>query len=242
MRALYLQEIPSEDKIELKGDELHHLIQVVRVKAGEELLLLNGRGMRVLGRIEAVGKKNLLLQVLKRDLDSKTSPYDLALVVPKKEALELCLKQATELGFGRIYLVRGHYSQIKIPDSDRLMKILISGLEQSNAAYLPEVLEVKLTEINWGEYGRVLWLDSQSSENKNKSHHSIDKNLLVVGPEAGFSPEEREILSAINNLEQVNLPTPILRSPTAVATGAGLLLERLLDKKRYETLESTRIK
>ena len=241
MRALYLEEIPSEDSIELKGDVIHHLL-VVRVQAGEEILLLDGKGARVQTVVDAVGKKSLRLKMKNRDRLLRESPYDLVLVIPKKEALELCLKEATELGFGKIYLVRGEYSQIKVPDSDRLQKILISALEQSNAPYLPEVEEANLSEIPWAEYETATWLDSQSSVASAQSGASVKKMILIVGPEAGFSPAERDFFLNLTNLEQVHLPTPILRSPTALAAGAGLLLQRLLDKKRYEILGQERKK
>ncbi len=238
MRALYLEEIPEGESIELHGDLIHHLVSVVRIQTKEEILLLDGKGLKVSGVIESVSKKNLRIKVIKRETVSRDLNYDLALVVPKKDALELCLKEATELGFSRIYLVRGEYSQIKIPEEDRVKKLLVSALEQSNAAYLPEIQEAGLKDIRWDEYQRILWLDSQSSSGDEPSKTATGRDVLVVGPEAGFSPEERSLLLERKNLERIHLPTPILRTPTAVATGAGLLLQRLLDKKSYEILGS----
>jgi RsmE family RNA methyltransferase len=55
------------------------------------------------------------------------------------------------------------------------------------------------------------------------------KKLLIVGPEGGFSPSESQWLHQIKNVRVLQLPTGILRTPTAVATGAGIILESLLD-------------
>lgn len=242
MRALYLEKLPSGDHCELQGDVLHHLTQVVRIKADDELLLLDGKGNKIFGKVEAVSKKTLMLAITHRETLTQESTYDLALVVPKKDALELCLKEATELGFATIYLVRGDYSQMKIPDHDRIKNLLVSALEQSNSAFLPQIQEVSLSGISWNEYQKVLWLDSQSSISEESSVTGSGKDILLVGPEAGFSPDERSYLLEVKNLERVHLPTPIMRTPTAVAAGAGLLLQRLLDKKRYETLGKERAK
>jgi 16S rRNA (uracil1498-N3)-methyltransferase len=242
MRALYREKLPEEEQCELQGDALHHLVHVVRIQEGEEILLLDGKGNKVYGKVGAVGKKGFRFISKRRETDSQVLNYDLALIIPKKEALELCLRQATELGFEKIYLIRGDYSQIKVPDPERMEKLLISALEQSNSAFLPQLQETDLRSIEWDDYQSVLWLDSQSSTSEKKIAAKSDKMILLVGPEAGFSQDERTYLLGIKNLERVHLPTPILRTPTALATGTGLLLQRLLDKKRYETLGSERDK
>lgn len=228
MRAHYFSGLEIQERYSLRDDSLHHLVHVIRIEVGEKLLLLNGRGLKVFTTVEAISKKELILGYIQHEQVDREYSFDLALGMPKREALELCLKEATELGFRRIYLVRSDYSQMRAPEGERLQKLLISALEQSNAPFFPECIEANWSNIPWSEFSQVLVLDSQRKEGASRLKTGIKGQLLVVGPEGGFSDGESAQWQALDNVKIVNLPTPILRTPTAVATGAGMMLENLL--------------
>lgn len=229
MRASFDPDLILQDSYVITHDRHHHLVNVIRIERGDELLLLNGKGLQVLTSVESISKRELRLKFVSEKQGASASSMDLALGIPKKDALELSLKQATELGFRKIYLVRSKYSQVRVPEADRLSSILVSALEQSNASYLPLIEEVSWEEIPWDNYDSSLMLDSQSQKRQKTDQKAEALSLLVVGPEGGFSPEEISYLHARPRMEVVTLPTPILRTPTALATGAGILLGRLLD-------------
>lgn len=229
MRASFQKNLILQDLYQIKGDAAHHLINVVRIELNEEILLLNGDGLRVKTKVTMLGKKELALTKIDHQVVVRNYKMDLALGIPKKEALELSLKQAVELGFYRIYLVRSQYSQTRLPEADRLENLLVSALEQSNSGFLPELISTDWDEIPTQDYSEILMMDSQSQAKKTKPLLSTDKRLLVVGPEGGFSPDELTKLHAWPKLRILNLPTPILRTPTAVAVGAGIILGTLLD-------------
>jgi len=228
MRASWDPELSVQDRYSVSGTRHHHLVNVVRLEAGEELLLLNGKGLRVLTRVEAISKKELHLTFCSFDYSEENHLMDLALGIPKKEALELCLKQATELGFRRIFFVRSEFAQSKWPDADRIQNVLVSALEQSNSHFLPVITVTDWTGLPWTDYSHILMLDSQSKNCQNVDQTPGPKALLIVGPEGGFSQAESAELHARSDIEIIKLPTPILRTPTAVAAGAGILLGRLL--------------
>lgn len=229
MRAHWIKDLAIEDSYVLKDDAFHHLVHVVRLEANDELLLLNGKGLLVTTLVEAITKREIRLKYRSHHETNDKLQLDLALGMPKKEALELCLKQATELGFRKIYLIRSEYSQMKIPDSDRIEKILVSALEQSNAPFLPEVIETKWDSIAWKDYSEAVMLDSQTkTQSKINQKDPLAPRLLIVGPEGGFSPAELGFLHSQESVRVVNLPTPILRTPTALAAGAGVMMISLL--------------
>ena len=228
MRASFQKDLTIQDSYQLRGDAAHHLVNVVRIEMGEEILLLNGAGLRVKTKVSSLSKKEVLLTSIEQVTAERTFQMDLALGIPKKEALELSLKQAVELGFSKIFLVRSQYSQSKLPETDRIMSLLVSALEQSNSSYLPEIHSVSWNEIPANDYTEILMMDSQH-ETKKTHGQKMAAALLIVGPEGGFSPEESALLHQLPKIRIVNLPTPILRTPTAVATGAGILLGSLLD-------------
>jgi 16S rRNA (uracil1498-N3)-methyltransferase len=228
MRAHWVLDLEKKSHYLISGGGFHHLVHVTRLEEGEELLLLDGRGKRILTKVESISKRELKLLFLDEANGERRYEYDLALGIPKKEALELSLKEATELGFRRIYLIRSDYSQTRVPDKERLHGLLVSALEQSNALYLPELVETDWKGLPWENYQEILLMDSQREKSQNMNSQNTGVKLLVVGPEGGFSPEERSFFESKNDISAVNLPTPILRTPTAVAAGAGLLLQSLL--------------
>jgi 16S rRNA (uracil1498-N3)-methyltransferase len=229
MRAHWVSSLDIEDQYTLKGDELHHLVNVVRIEKEEPLLLLNGQGLIIETRVEMISKREMILKRTGQRRGVRHFEFDLALGMPKREALELCLKEATELGFRRVYLIKSDFSQMRFPDKERTEKLLISALEQSNAPFLPEVFFTEWSEIPLNRYKRVLLLDSQTKDIHSQGDIGDgSEELLIVGPEGGFSDVEIQFLHSQANIKIVNLPTPILRSPTAVATGAGIMMESLL--------------
>lgn len=229
MRAQFQENLQIQETYHLKGEEAHHLISVARVELDENILLLNGKGLWVKTKVSFVSKRELTLTKLESELASAKIIMDLALGIPKKEALESSLKQAVEIGFSRIFLIRSRYSQTKIPESERLKSLLISALEQSNSPFMPELIPLTWDEIVYEDYEECLMLDSQSLPIKARPQKKSSKRLLVVGPEGGFSPEEIGYLHERPRMRVIRLPTPILRTPTAVAVGAGLILGSLLD-------------
>lgn len=229
MRSAWMPELVNAPNYVIKGDQYHHLVHVTRLEKGDDLLLLNGKGLSVTTKVVNISKKELVLEFISTTSSERGFPYDVAIGMPKKDALDLCLKQAVELGFRKIYLVRSAYSQTKLPEESRLQSVLVSALEQSNSAFMPEVLSASWEEIHWDDYEKVLMLDSQSSSSVPTKDQKPASILLVVGPEGGFSPEELTFLRTKPKTEAIHLPTPILRTPTALAAGAGLIMQRLLD-------------
>ena len=229
MRAHWLHDLNIQENYLLRDEALHHLVNVIRIEVGEELLLLNGKGLMVKTLVEAIQKKEMRLKFISSETASRKFLFDLALGMPKRDALELSLKQATELGFQKIYLIKSDYSQMRFPEADRVEKLLVSALEQSNAPFLPEVVEAQWNDINFSEYQEALLLDSQTKiQVRPAPHETTAPRLLIVGPEGGFSPAELTMLHSQNEVRVINLPTPILRTPTAVATGAGIMIQSLL--------------
>jgi 16S rRNA (uracil1498-N3)-methyltransferase len=225
MRSLFLSDLIIKDEYIITGQPLHHLVNVVRLEAGEYLLMLNGQGLMIKTKVHVVSKREIRVRRESFEQRTPSERYSLVLGMPKKDALELCLKQATELGFHEIYLVKSDFSQTKFQDEERIFKLIVSALEQSNAPFLPKVFNYSWEQVPTHEFQQVILLDSQTKQ-ENK-FDPVSNTLLVVGPEGGFSNRELSYLHTLKNVNIVNLPTPILRTPTALAVGAGIILESL---------------
>lgn len=221
MRAIYLEDI-DEEKFELKGDKCHHFLNVIRLKQGEELLLLDGKGNSKKVVAEKIEKKKITFSSLSNIIYKAPSSFQVAIGIPKKEALDLCLKQAVEIGATKIYLIQTQYSQKLIHNEERMQRILISALEQSNNHWLPQLEIISSLEnlLNFHK-GPILYFSSRP-HNKNQTSALTEETLLLIGPEGGLSQMEEDFLEA-RNIPSIHFLSAIMRTPTALSFGAGFL-------------------
>ncbi len=221
MRAIYTPKIES-GLMHFEGDTAHHLIRVVRIQKGETILLLNGQGHKAISTVEEVSKKDLTLKVQEIVTEKLKHNLHLVLGLVKREALEEILKASVEMGLQKIYLVRTQFSQGMVENKERLHKLLVSALEQSNNTYLPELIYCEnLKAIPLAQYKHLYTLSLENSSSN--AAISVNDGLMFIGPEGGFSPEEEEYLKA-QGAHGVHIPVPILRAKTAVIMATGYLL------------------
>ena len=134
----------------------------------------------------------------------------------KKECLELSIKFAIELGVSKVYIVQTDYSQNFKLNIDRLNKIAVSSMLQSNYPYMCVFEEVRGTEnilkdLNY----QVIVLDNIKT--RSTGSENIDDRVVFIGPEGGFSSYERDLFEK-NNIPSLKFNTPILRAETALVT------------------------
>lgn len=226
MRAVYLEEeFENAQEIILEGQQFHHLINVVRAKIGEELILLNGKGISANATIISINKKMAHLQIDSSLKQIPKSNLTIALCLPKRDALDLSIKQAVEIGVQKTILVASDFSVNKLVKLDRLERIIESAMEQSNNAYKMKLeITQSLNNINYDQFDQVYCLSSQDSSSKELHYNQSSRILLIIGPEGGFSNEEREFLNSTSKIQTILLNTHILRTPTALAVGCGHIL------------------
>jgi 16S rRNA (uracil1498-N3)-methyltransferase len=225
MRAVFC-EIDTETEetlVVISGERAHHL-HVVRVKVGEELLLLNGFGKKFHSEIISITKKEIILKIIKIDSTKPTGVLDLAVATPKKEAFEDILKISVELGLSRIIPLFSDYSQYDFIPNERSARVLESAMVQSNNQYLPEILkQTELSGFLESTTGQIIYFTAEQTA-KEELIDFCKRVTILIGPEAGFSIAEEAQIKASANVIAIHLQTPILRAPTAVATAVGYVL------------------
>jgi 16S rRNA (uracil1498-N3)-methyltransferase len=226
MRAVYLNKnFVNNEAIQLEDDKAHHLINVVRLKKSEEILLLNGSGFSAKGSILEIGKKFVNIKVSDCQEHTRRMNLDLALVLPKKEAFEEILRIATEVGIRTIYPITGENSPMEFEiDTDRTKKILENSLEQSNNPFLVHIYEKQTLnsflcssacEVN------TFFFDPSGKANSQRGPLAGEV-IYLIGPEGGLSQNEIMLVQKVFK-EVISFKTPILRAPQAVSFGAGLI-------------------
>jgi 16S rRNA (uracil1498-N3)-methyltransferase len=210
--------------VHISGDTAHHL-NVVRIKSNEAILLLNGKGSRLTGKVLSIQKN--LVEIQATDYQEVQPSHDLSLAIanPKKDAFEDILKAAVELGIKNIYPLSSDFSQYDYIPSERVERILESALIQSNNAFMPVVhSQTSLKEFLAKHTDTIVFFNSRLTRGPNNDSAAQQKKTILIGPEGGFSPAEVEIISQYSLIQEIHLPTPILRAPTAVASSVGYLL------------------
>lgn len=225
MRAVYLKDISfSESSLVVTDDKAFHLIKVVRIKIGEQILVLNGLGQSATCKIVDCDKKTVSLAVEEINDSKRKAHIDLLLAPPKKDASSDIVKYACEIGVGKIIPLKSAYSQNGLESGERLERLIESGLIQSNnpfALSVEEEVAFGNLEQLFSQYDHVFYFSSVSNKDEGKAISESDKILLIIGPEGGFSPEEESLLITSKNIKTKQFPTWILRSQTAVCVSAG---------------------
>ena len=211
--------------VELDERARKHLLQVLRLESGRELILFNGAGGEYTARLERTSKKSAVAEVLSfNDVSRENKTYiHLAQCVSKGDRFEFALQKAVELGVNEITPVFSARSQLKINHERKEKKqrhwqqIITSACEQSGRTQLPTLNDgIAVNEFlaqALEENALKLVLDP----NADRAFSSITNHssyILLIGPEGGF--EEDEVRSAEkSNFDSVKLGKQILRTETA---------------------------
>lgn len=220
MNLFYIKEI-TEDTIKLNEEESRHCSKVLRLRKGDHVFLLNGKGSMYEAVIEVPDAKACILGLIKEEKKVSNRGYQLTIAIaPTKnmDRFEWFAEKATEIGIDFIVPLICQHSERKDLKTDRLEKILVSAMKQSGQLYLPQIVKPTSFKdfVNQPFAGDKMIAHCEPG-NKSEFKHSITpgKNVLIlIGPEGDFSPAEISI--AINNgFSPVSLGETRLRTETA---------------------------
>lgn len=209
-------------------DQSRYLTQVMRLKAGDPLLVFNGADGEWRCVIAEALKKGVVLRA-EAQVREQVTPPDVRLLIAtvKKSALEFAVEKATELGAARIVLVTTSRTQPQHVRMDRLEAIAEESAEQTGRLNVPAVeAPRKLADVldGWDAGRRLMFCDETGGEPALRAlaHAGGGPWAILIGPEGGFSPEERERLRALPFTAAVSLGPRVLRADTAATTALTL--------------------
>lgn len=243
MQRLFFREaLTSGAELEVNRAQANYLLSVLRLKNGDKVLVFNGRDGEWLAAIRATGRKACILTLVEQ-LRVQTSSADLLyLFAPLKHArLDYMVQKAVEMGADRLRPVVTRHTQSSRINLERMEANVIEAAEQCGVISVPSVLgPVKLGELleAWPqtEPGRRLIFCDESEESQNPLEILGDlKNLgriplaVIIGPEGGFSPEERKAMKALPFVTPIPLGPRILRADTAAVAALTLIQATLGD-------------
>lgn len=209
-------------------DQSRYLTQVMRLKTGDPLLVFNGGDGEWRCVIAEALKKGVVLRAEERVREQITPPdVHLLIATVKKSALEFAVEKATELGAARICLVNTARTQPQHVRMDRLAAIAEESAEQTGRLDVPGVeAPRKLAEVldAWDAGRRLMFCDETGGAPALTALAEAGGGpwAILIGPEGGFSPEERERLRALPFTTAVSLGPRVLRADTAATTALTL--------------------
>jgi 16S rRNA (uracil1498-N3)-methyltransferase len=213
------------DTIAVTAMQVHYLAHVMRRGPGDTLLLFNGRDGEFAARIETLRRDRATLRV-EHLTRAQTHGPDLwlAFALLKRDATDLVVQKATELGVAALHPVLTERVNAHRMNADRLMAIAVEAAEQSERLTVPDLHPPRplATLLSDWPRDRCLFAAVERSHELRLSA-TAGARALLVGPEGGFTPAELEALRAHPFVTLVSLGPRILRADTACIAGLALL-------------------
>lgn len=191
------------NRVVIEGQEAIHISKVLRHSKGDQILVTDGKGNGYECKIFDIKKKSVYLEILNIQSHSEPEPkITLCMgIIKKRDRLEFAVEKAVELGVSKIVLFEGEYSQKGNVREDRLESTAISAMKQSLRFYLPEiVVEKNITEAisKHAQNSALIFADETVEESNQDKKDLSEEYFLIVGPEGGFSSNEREIVKSFD--------------------------------------------
>lgn len=226
---LFVQDPLAEDAIVgLPADQSHYLKHVMRRKQGELIALFNGRDGEWAAQIDGLGKGWASLAI-QEQLHQQTVEPDIWLCFApiKRTRIDFLVEKATELGVSRLQPVTTQYTNSTRINLHRMTARCIEAAEQCERLSVPAVHEaVTLKQLldSWPTDRLLLFCDEREGVKglvDVAAQHRDAAVAFLIGPEGGFSNDERTMLLNHPNAHSITLGPRILRAETAAFAALG---------------------
>lgn len=213
----------------IDGPAAHYLLNVMRLKAGDPILLFDNRSGEWLATVADAVKRSLTLRVERQTRSIEQVPDLWLCFAPVKKArLDWIIEKATELGVARLQPVITERTIIERVKSERLEAQIIEACEQCGRTALPTLAEpVKLPRLlkDWPA-GRALLFADEAGGAPLAAADAPAPAAILTGPEGGFTASERAMLLDSAAVRRVALGPRILRAETAAVAAISLWMGR----------------
>jgi 16S rRNA (uracil1498-N3)-methyltransferase len=206
----------------LDEDEARHA-KVLRLTTSDNILITDGKGLIC----EAVITTGSQFSILKKTTTSRSCSINL-FVAPTKNSdrIEWLVEKATEIGIASITLVRCERSERKNINHDRLLKLAVSAMKQSQQSWLPEIKELSsfadIIKLKFDQ-NFIAFVDHSNRDQLKNLAQAGKSYGLLIGPEGDFT--ENEIaLAQKHSWQKVSLGSTRLRTETAALVGSLTLV------------------
>jgi 16S rRNA (uracil1498-N3)-methyltransferase len=222
--------------VPLDATQANHLINVLRLKPADTVLVFNGRDGEWQAFLRAAGKRTRVLAVKTLTRSQQPGPDLHYLFAPLKHArLDYMVQKAVEMGASRLRPVLTQHVQVARINLDRMRANAIEAVQQCGILSLPEIcapLTLDRVIATWEPRRLLVFCDEDAPVRdpvatlaQARAAHATNAPSLAVliGPEGGFAPEERTALARVPNAVRLALGPRILRADTAAVAALALV-------------------
>lgn len=231
MQRLYVEaDLGLEKGIEASPEQFNYLANVLRLQDGAEILVFNGRDGEWKATLTFPSRKKIQLTPVEL---TRPQPDDCDLqflFAPLKVGrMDYLVQKAVEMGAGLLQPVMTQHVQGKITSLERLQANAVEAAEQCGVLAIPKVTAPqKLKDLleGWSSDRRIIFCDEDSvTQNPLAALSRIEERrlALLVGPEGGFSDEERLLLRSLPFVTAIPLGPRILRADTAAVAALAVV-------------------
>ena len=223
------ENFPDYDQFILSEDSSRHIVQVLRMKDGEQIQLTNGKGYVLTAEILSAHKKKTEVKIFEKVfIPQPVAKVSVAISLIKNASrFEWFLEKATEIGVSQIIPLICKRTEKTHFREERMKTILVSAMLQSRQARLPELsVPVKINELikSTAYHQKFIahCLAVAKKELKNAVTGKTSSKIILIGPEGDFTTDEIDA-ALEQNFIQVSLGETRLRTETAGLVAAVLL-------------------
>ncbi|MCI2399595.1 16S rRNA (uracil(1498)-N(3))-methyltransferase [Aliiroseovarius subalbicans] len=214
--------------------QAHYLFGVMRLAVGDPVALFNGRDGEFRAEVAEAGKRKGALTCIEQTRPLQMPPDLWLCFAPiKKARTDFIVEKAAEMGAARIQPMQTEFTNSERIRRDRLQAHAVEAAEQCGGTFVPEVAELqKLDRLlaDWPKDRQIMFCDEALvGMAQTLGAAGGDKWAILIGPEGGFSPRERDRLHAMENAHPVSLGPRILRADTAAVAAMALWQQALGD-------------
>ncbi|WP_435259960.1 16S rRNA (uracil(1498)-N(3))-methyltransferase [Thioclava sp. FR2] len=203
-------------------EQANYLFAVMRLPVGANVLLFNGQDGEWIASVEDAGKKRGLLRCVSQ-ARPQLLPPDLWLVFSpvKKDRTNFIVEKAVELGVRRVIPVQTRFTNSERWRQDKQVAHAVEAAEQCGATFVPEIADIQTLDrllSGWNENRVLFWADETLSREAAGIMPELaahTRSAILIGPEGGFSDEEKAKLRALSFIRPMRLGPRILRAETA---------------------------
>ena len=233
----YCEDLSAESAV--VGDaEAHHLLNVLRISKGGELILFDGQGIVAEGVVVSTTRRDVTCRILGRRQTPRPTRSPLTVIVapPKADRLKWMVEKLTEVGVDRMILMQTQRTVVTPGDTkvDKLKANVVAACKQCRRPFLMEILPLQsfasvMLDLKAMESPQISWIahpgTAASETSTGRSSAAGDNVHVLIGPEGGFTDQEfAQALEA--GVQPIAWPGTILRIETAAIVFSTLLLAR----------------
>jgi 16S rRNA (uracil1498-N3)-methyltransferase len=225
-------------RVALDRGQANYLLNVLRLRAGEAVLIFNGRDGEWRAEVSVEGRKAADLVCVERTRGQSTAPDIIYAFAPLKHArLDYMVQKAVEMGAGILQPILTRRTQSSRVNLDRMRSNAIEAAEQCGILSIPEVREEESLEHFLKDLAKdrlVVFCDENAPvSNPIEALAKLGNNqaglVVIVGPEGGFTDQERALVAAHERCVCVSLGPRILRADTAAVAALAIVQSVLGD-------------